>query len=81
MFYLRTIMKPNGNDTLLLKGRSDDLFSQKVRNLKSHNTLEKLNFAKYLNGKYFPVAANKLKRKLSKFKITHPEIINKFKNL
>lgn len=38
---LREKMKPNGHDTDIIKGRADDYFSQKVRNLKSHNTLEK----------------------------------------
>ena len=36
---LRQIMKPDGEDCKILNGRSDDKFSQKVRNLKSHNSL------------------------------------------
>lgn len=35
----REIMKPNGEDLTILKGRNDDKFSQKVRNLKSHDTI------------------------------------------
>ena len=37
---LRTKLKPSGHDVEIIDGRSDDYFSQKVRNLKSHNTLE-----------------------------------------
>lgn len=36
---LRRSLRPEGDDLLLLARRSDDRFSQKVRNLKSHNTL------------------------------------------
>ena len=36
---VRTIMKPDGEDLEILKDRNDDKFSQKVRNLKSHETL------------------------------------------
>ena len=53
LIYLRMKMIPSGDDTLLLKGRTDDLFSQKVRNLKSHNTLVNYGLAKFINGKYF----------------------------
>lgn len=38
---LREKMRPNGHDVKIIKGRNDDYFSQKVRNLKSHNTLSK----------------------------------------
>jgi predicted HNH restriction endonuclease len=52
---LRRSLRPEGDDLLLLKGRSDDRFSQKVRNLKSHNTLERQGFATFeeLNREYF----------------------------
>ena len=36
-----------GEDLSILKNRKDDKFSQIVRNLKSHDTLEKSGFAKY----------------------------------
>ncbi len=36
---LRELLHPTGDDLLPLKGRGDDRFSQKVRNLKSHDTL------------------------------------------
>lgn len=39
---LREIMKPNGEDLEILSDRNDDKFSQKVRNLKSHNSLSGL---------------------------------------
>nr|WP_315107423.1 hypothetical protein [uncultured Campylobacter sp.] len=37
---LRIIMKPSGEDLTILDGRNDDKFSQKVRNLKSHNSIQ-----------------------------------------
>jgi predicted HNH restriction endonuclease len=39
------VMRPTGVDAQILDGRSDTHFSQKVRNLKSHNTLERQNYA------------------------------------
>lgn len=47
---LREIMKPTGEDLEILNGRKDDKFSQKVRNLKAHNTFERLKVANYTNG-------------------------------
>jgi len=44
---LRERLKPNGADLVILKGRNDDHFSQKVRNLVSHNTLAKKGLATY----------------------------------
>lgn len=44
---LRSLLRPTGEDAKLLDGRSDDKFSQKVRNLKSHKTLERYNLAAY----------------------------------
>jgi hypothetical protein len=38
-------MHPSGIDAEILSGRNDTYFSQKVRNLKSHDTLAKQNFA------------------------------------
>lgn len=35
----RRIMKPSGDDLQILQDRNDDKFSQKVRNIKSHDTL------------------------------------------
>ena len=51
---LRLILKPSGEDTKQLKGRSDDKFSQKVRNLKSHRKLEKqFENISFINDKYY----------------------------
>jgi predicted restriction endonuclease len=50
---LRDIMKPTGEDLVILDNRSDDKFSQKVRNLRSHKTFERLGFAEYKDGMYF----------------------------
>lgn len=38
---LRQELKPSDKDTEILKGRNDDVFSQKVRNLISHKSIEK----------------------------------------
>lgn len=42
---LTTVMQPTGIDADILEGRNDTYFSQKVRNLKSHDTLARQNFA------------------------------------
>lgn len=44
---LRDLLKPSGEDLDILEGRNDDKFSQKVRNLKAHNTFERYEVAKY----------------------------------
>ncbi len=49
---LREEMKPEGEDLEPLEGRTDDKFSQKVRNLKSHDRLERDGVAEYINGTY-----------------------------
>lgn len=43
---LRDKMRPSGHDVKIISKRKDDYFSQKVRNLKSHNTLEKYTIEK-----------------------------------
>lgn len=45
---LTDVMHPSGIDADILEGRSDTYFSQKVRNLKSHDTLAKQSYAKNL---------------------------------
>lgn len=45
-------MKPTGRDIELLNNRKDTHFSQKVRNLKSHNALTRKKLATYSNGVY-----------------------------
>lgn len=44
------MLKPKGHDAQIIGGRRDTYFSQKVRNLKSHNTLIKKGLATYRNG-------------------------------
>ncbi|CAC9494417.1 hypothetical protein [uncultured Gammaproteobacteria bacterium] len=41
------IFKPTGDDNAIIKGRNDTFFTQKVRNLKSHKTLESKKYAIY----------------------------------
>jgi predicted HNH restriction endonuclease len=45
--YLERLLKPEGQDAEILTGRNDTYFSQKVRNLVSHRTLEKKGLATY----------------------------------
>jgi hypothetical protein len=44
---LRRSLRPEGDDLLPLARRTDDRFSQKVRNLKSHDTLERQGLATF----------------------------------
>lgn len=44
---LEEMLSPTGHDAKVLKGRRDTYFSQKVRNLKSHNKLNRLGVATY----------------------------------
>lgn len=48
--HLRERLQPSGRDIEIIKGRKDDYFSQKVRNLKSHDTLTKKGLATYISG-------------------------------
>lgn len=43
-------LQPTGQDAQILKNRKDTYFSQKVRNLKSHDTLTKKGLATYMSG-------------------------------
>ncbi|CUH46484.1 HNH endonuclease [Ruegeria atlantica] len=49
---LRDALKPSGRDLEISPLRGDDYFSEKVRNLKSHNKLEKLGVATYDGERY-----------------------------
>ncbi len=49
---LREELNPTGDDLEILSNRNDDKFSQKVRNLKSHNNLVKKGLANYKNGEW-----------------------------
>lgn len=42
IYAARSIMKPSGQDLDILNNRNDDKFSQKVRNIKSHDTIQQL---------------------------------------
>lgn len=44
---LRARLQPSGEDLRILDGRTDDKFSQIVRNLRSHKTFERLGIARY----------------------------------
>ena len=46
-YHLEKLLKPMGKDAKSGTVRKDSLFTQKVRNLKSHNKLEKLGYAIY----------------------------------
>lgn len=54
---LSDIMRPMGEDAKILAGRKDTYFSQIVRNLKSHNTLEKRGYATYTKGRGYQLTA------------------------
>ncbi|MEG2172287.1 MAG: hypothetical protein RRY29_03390 [Desulfovibrionaceae bacterium] len=47
---LRVKLHPHGEDLDVLEGRSDDKFSQIVRNLRSHKTFERMGVARYSKG-------------------------------
>jgi len=49
---LRKALRPSGSDLALLGGRRDDHFSQKVRNLKSHDTLTRRGLATFTNSRF-----------------------------
>ncbi len=59
LVFLRRALKPTGDDLILLDGRNDDRFSQKVRNLRSHSTLERSGYATFSDGKYHITPAGK----------------------
>ena len=43
-------LRPSGHDAAIISGRRDTYFSQKVRNLKSHDTLTSKGLATYVRG-------------------------------
>ena len=47
---LRELLRPTGEDLDILAGRTDDKFSQIVRNLKAHDTFQRYDFAIYKDG-------------------------------
>jgi len=50
---LREKMKPSGDDLEILANRTDDKFSQKVRNLNSYKTLEKKGYVNFILNKFY----------------------------
>lgn len=59
--HLFKVMGPKGEDTDILDGRVDTKFDQKVRNLKSHKTLEKTG---YVDATYRGFRLNNFGRKM-----------------
>jgi predicted HNH restriction endonuclease len=57
---LRSQLRPSGDDLTILANRNDDKFSQKVRNLKSHETLEKRGLATFSFGWYYITAPGRI---------------------
>jgi len=49
---LEKLLKPKGHNGKIIPGRKDTYFSQKVRNLKSHNTLTRKGLATYIDGNW-----------------------------
>lgn len=49
---LEKLIEIDDADKGIIQGRKDSYFTQKVRNLKSHNTLVKNGYATYTNGKF-----------------------------
>jgi predicted HNH restriction endonuclease len=86
---LTKLLKPTGEDAEILKGRKDTKFSQKVRNLRSHETLERLGYAKYfkINNKgYFKLTEMgeqylKENIELIQYLLNNPFEYNEMKNL
>lgn len=50
---LEDMMKPEGQDIAIIANRHDSYFSQKVRNLKSHDTFQKKGYAVYRDGRFY----------------------------
>jgi predicted HNH restriction endonuclease len=65
---LRDLLKPSGEDLEILSNRNDDKFSQKVRNLKAHNTFDRHGYAEYKNRTFYitPEGEKYLKNNMDK---------------
>src|SRR5574344_1609776 len=68
---LRDIMKPTGEDLKILAGRSDDKFSQKVRNLIAHRTFERFGYAEYDAGQIGITKEGKVQLKNNQERLKH----------
>jgi len=74
---LRELLRPSGEDIKLLVGRQDDKFSQKVRNLVSHKTLEREKYASHKDG-VFRITSLGRKYLKEKFDVVRYLITNDF---
>lgn len=63
---LRALLHPTGDDLLPLENRNDDRFSQKVRNLTSHNTLIERGLAKRASTRNAPFTITEAGLELSR---------------
>jgi len=77
---LRKKLKPSGADIIILANRNDDKFSQKVRNLKSHKTLEKKDLVIFKKNKFFLTTKGEIfiEEKKNKLNLNDSEIILNF---
>jgi hypothetical protein len=84
---LRAIMNPSGEDLDILDNRTDDKFSQKVRNLKSHDTFEQEGYAEYGADEVFRLTdkgkkyLEQNKKKLARLLTNNPEYEDILKRL
>lgn len=65
---LTEVLHPTGVDAEILSGRSDTYFSQKVRNLKSHDTFQRDNYATNVPGGFVSLL---LERSISALIVRH----------
>lgn len=76
---LRELLKPDGEDIVRLNNRNDDKFSQKVRNLKSHDSIRNKGFVNFSNGIY-TLTRNGSKFLKQNFQIVQLLLENDFSN-
>ena len=65
------MMRPTGTDAEILYDRQDTYFSQKVRNLKSHDTLSKLGVATNVYGGFMIPPYGKMDLQQNLYQIKH----------
>ncbi len=68
---LTKMMHPIGPDANILDDRQDTYFSQKVRNLKSHDTLSKMGVATNVYGGFMITPYGKMYLKQNLYQIKH----------
>lgn len=68
---LTRMMRPTGTDAEILYDRQDTYFSQKVRNLKSHDTLSKLGVATNVYGGFMITPYGKMDLQQNLYQIKH----------